>query len=102
MQVAVPPRRRRIRPDSVLQGTGCVVMGATVLLALRFITLELEGPARILVGCCACFAPCCLCCGSLMLWYGCGYGGGLIGSISGRFRCDLVTANDDLEQARRE
>ena len=99
-------KRRRVRPDSVLQGTGCVVMGATIMIALYTLfgstASSLDGAARVLFVCCACLAPCCLCCGTLMLWHGCGGGSGLFAGASSRFRCDLVAADDDLEGARRE
>mmetsp|Transcript_56475 Transcript_56475/g.126116 ORF Transcript_56475/g.126116 Transcript_56475/m.126116 type:complete len:100 (-) Transcript_56475:665-964(-) len=97
-----------LRPDAVLQGLGCVAMGCTVLTCLCIFDTEhtlldlndhSNASVHVLALCCCVLAPACMCCGSLMLWYGCG--GSFGPSFTHGFRCDLLV-DDDLEARGRD
>ena len=101
-----------MRPDALIQGIGCLCMGGTVLalkamdIAGRLLDLgDRSGLSiHLLAACSMVLAPCCLCCGALMVWHGLGGDFGTSG-LSARFRCDLLPPNkgsdsDDEERAR--
>ena len=95
-----------MRPDALVQGVGCVVMGLTILI-LHFLDrdhvlldvsdysgMSIHLLAAITFG----LAPCCVCCGMLMVWHG--FGGQV---HMGFARCDVLpkaSDSDDEERAR--
>ena len=101
----------RMRPDALIQGIGCLCMGGTVFVlkamdsAGRLLDLDDRSGLSIhlLAACSLVLAPCCICCGGLMVWHGLGGEFGTSG-LSARLRCDLppckASEGDDEERAR--
>ena len=87
-----------LRPDAIIQGLGCWMMAATtvfVIHALIYGSETLDVPpgegysaavAPLLM-----LLPCCVCCGGMMLWSGCG---GQFPAASAAMRCDLPARPD--------
>ena len=50
---------------------------------------------HLLAAAVGCFAPCCLCCGMLMVWHGCGGSFGSSSGLAKHLRCDILPTGDE-------
>jgi hypothetical protein len=87
-----------LRPDALIQGTGCILMAATALFVIVALTygselLDVPTPDTVptAVFPLLLMVPCCIGCGGLMCWTG---WGGRFPQLTAGIRCDVPPRPD--------